>query len=153
MWLLCERKYSKIFKHRPFEWQTSFQIFVFSSPAYVMRSLQAYRDSVDFNGMFAFMEIFVNLQWVMFSENSSQCKSFWKEVYMYHCQWQYFGTRIYMTNELANAYIHVRKQAHICWVMGGEGQNFIKGVGRNKIFHDCGNGKKIHKNLCDIIMY
>lgn len=133
-----------------------FQIFHFSSPAYVMRSLRAYRDSVDFNGMFAFMEIFVNLQWVMFSENSSQCKSFWKEVYMYHCQWQYFGTRIYMTNELANAYIHVRKQAHICWVMGGGGRVKISSRGWEEIRYfiiDCGNGKKIHKNLCDIIMY
>lgn len=58
--------------------------------------------------------------------------------------------------------IHVRKQALIClvicWLGGGGGQNFIKGVGQEIRYFkngliDCGNGKKIHKNLCDIIMY
>lgn len=59
--------------------------------------------------------------------------------------------------ELANAYNTCKKTSPYMLSHGGGGQNFIKGVGRNKIFQnwliDCGNGKKIHKNWCDIIMY
>lgn len=62
--------------------------------------------------MFAFMEIFVNLQWVMFSENSSQCKLFWKEAYMYH-------NTLEQGYELANAYDTCKKTSPYMLSHGG----------------------------------
>lgn len=64
--------------------------------------------------------------------------------------------------ELANADDTCKKTSPYMFshllVGGGGGQNFIKGVGQEIRYFkngliDCGNGKKIHKNLCDIIMY